>query len=454
MEDIIISIDSKYRDIYKYPNESKFTLNLDKIYKNVVSVNLDSIELTSNINIISMVNKNNYLTLYLPNKLNDDKGIVVPINEIVPNDMESILNVLNYFITNNINNNLTTINAERYFYLFYLYNNCTITFDFNSILTPKILLTPLIIIKGWYSLYGLVNIILNYIQSNYDARKIYKNNNPNSNNIDLDDGNFIINSFTLDIYDKRIGGNIRSDVINLDPYTLNNIIDNKNKVKTDIYSTYITDITTFIISSSNSGILDIILYNYGPIYYFGSLYNMSISSSNNSVTITTTTDTDSFTPYDIPQFQVDFSNDTRYSSLGYYLGFRPINNSFLLTPTLNSNYSQLILTNSKNHNLTGYDYLFLKINDWGKIDLFNQNILSKIYLRSNLTTINKTNNIINKEYIFRQLMNIAKLDIEIVDYLGNNVNLNGYDFSLTLSLKTQVNIDRKQNLIYQVNGII
>ena len=98
MEDIIISIDSKYRDINKYPNESKFTLNLDKIYKNVVSVNLDSIELTSNINIISTVNKNNYLTLYLPNKLNDNDGIVVPINEIVPNDMESILNVLNYFI--------------------------------------------------------------------------------------------------------------------------------------------------------------------------------------------------------------------------------------------------------------------------------------------------------------------------------------------------------------------
>jgi len=160
MEDIIISIDSKYRDINKYPNESKFTLNLDKIYKNVVSVNLDSIELTSNINIISTVNKNNYLTLHLPNKLNDNDGIVVPINEIVPNDIESILNVLNYFITNNINNNLTTINAEKYFYLFYLCNNCTITFDFNIIPQPKILLTPLVIIKGWYSLYGIVNIIL------------------------------------------------------------------------------------------------------------------------------------------------------------------------------------------------------------------------------------------------------------------------------------------------------
>ena len=450
MEDIIISIDSKYRDINKYPNESKFTLNLDKIYKNVVSVNLDSIELTSNINIISTVNKNNYLTLHLPNKLNDNDGIVVPINEIVPNDMESILNVLNYFITNNINNNLTTINAEKYFYLFYLCNNCTITFDFNSISTPKILLTPLVIIKGWYSLYGIVNIILNYIQTNYDARYDAKKNT----NIDLDNGNFIINSFTLDIYDRRISGDIRSDVIDLGSYTLNNIIDNKNKVRTDIYSIYITDITTFIPSSSNLGILDIILDNYGTIYYFGSLYNMSISSSNNNVTITTTTIPGSFTPYDIPQFQVDFSNNTRYSSLGYYLGFRPINNSFLLTPTLNSNYSQLVLTNTKNYNLTGYDYLFLKINDWGKIDLFNQNILSKIYLRSNLTTSNKTNNIINKEYIFRQLTNIAKLDIEIVDYLGNNVNLNGYDFSLTLSLKTQVNIDRKQNLSYQVNGII
>ena len=38
MEDTLISIESKYRDFNKYPNESKFTLNFEKIYKNIVSV--------------------------------------------------------------------------------------------------------------------------------------------------------------------------------------------------------------------------------------------------------------------------------------------------------------------------------------------------------------------------------------------------------------------------------
>ena len=57
---------------------------------------------------------------------------------------------------------------------------------------------------------------------------------------------------------------------------------------------------------------------------------------------------------------------------------------------------------------------------------------------------NKSNNSIDREYIFRQLTNISKLDIELIDYLGNIVDLNGVDFSFTLSLRTQVNVGQKQ----------
>jgi hypothetical protein len=74
MEDTLISIDSKYRDFSTYSNESKFTFTPEKIYKNIVSVKMVSLELTNTINYISSLKKNNYLTLYLPNKLNDPNG--------------------------------------------------------------------------------------------------------------------------------------------------------------------------------------------------------------------------------------------------------------------------------------------------------------------------------------------------------------------------------------------
>ena len=65
MEDTLISIDSKYRDFTKYPDESNFTFILEKIYKNIVSVKLVSLELTNSINYISSSKKNNYIFLRL-----------------------------------------------------------------------------------------------------------------------------------------------------------------------------------------------------------------------------------------------------------------------------------------------------------------------------------------------------------------------------------------------------
>ena len=154
---------------------------------------------------------------------------------------------------------------------------------------------------------------------------------------------------------------------------------------------------------------------------------------------------------DIPQFQIDFSNENKiisfnnnimnvsslkYPSIGYYLGYRSLNNSFVLSPI--NNGMKLSLTATKNYNILGEDYIFLRINDWGNFDFFNQILFSKIFLRSDLIATNKTNNYINKEYVFRQLTNISKLDIQLIDYLGNQVNLNGVDFSFTISLRTQL----------------
>ena len=476
MEDILISIDSKYRDFIKYPNESKFTLNFEKIYKNIVSAKLVSLELTNSINYISSTKNNNYVTFYFPNILNDPDGIKISINT----QLQNINNIITEF-NNQLNYNLLTLNSEKYFYIFYLINDCEISFDFNSNILPTILNNKLVLKVGWYSIYGINIIIQNYIQTNYNARQLFIKSNSNIQYIDLDDGNFIIYSFTLNVYDKRFTDNIRNDVFPQYNYTINNLQNFKN----DFYSLYLTDKNNYIATVSGNGILDNLLNNKGSIYFINSLntnpgntnnmlYNLILSYDSNTLKvsfinnfntyyytndnwITNTNFTNyNITLLDIPQFQIDFStlssnlftnnilniNSSRYPSIGYYLGFRTLNNISLLSPILIN--TQLMITGSKNYNVLGEDYIFLRINDWGNFDFFNQILFSKIFLRSDLTSNNKTNNFINKEYVFSQLKTINKLDIELIDYLGNNVDLNGVDFSFTLSLRTQANIGQKQ----------
>ena len=458
MEDILISIDSKYRDFTKYPDESNFSFILQKIYKNIVSVKLVSLELTNSINYISSSKKNNYIILHLPNKLNDSDGITLKIDETQSEDID---NISTQFSSLNLFNSANILSSypEKYFYIFYLYNPSSITINFNSktsILTINI---------GWYSIYGLVKLIQKNIQTNI------------SENV-----NFSINSFNLKIFDRRYSNNIRIDSINSSSYDSDNLTTNLTTLKNFIYSSYIIDLINFTpVSNSSGGILDKLYNSYSSIYHVNNtsttptqsnilLYNLnliydSLVSFTNDYTdyyynyvsgnsILTTQFTKLTIRYeDIPSFEIEFDtsinnnvtsvkypgvniNSLSYPSLGYYLGYRINNGSYLLSPTFTN--GNLTLTASKKYNTIGEDYIFLRINDWGNFDFFNQVIFSKIFLRSDLTSINKTNNYINREYVFRQLTNISKLDIQLIDYLGNQVNLNGVDFSFTLSLRTQL----------------
>lgn len=482
MEDILISIDSKYRDFTKYPNESKFTLNFEKIYKNIVSVKLVSLELTNSINYINTIKNNNYLTLHFPNILNDPTGIKLSINDTQLQNIDTII----YDFNNLLNINLSSISPERYFYIFYLNNNTQLSFDFNLYSLPSILKTKLTLTAGWYSVYGLNLIIQNYIQINYDARKSFINSKPNYVSIPLDSGNFIIETFTLNIFDRRFNNNIRNDIFSNSSYNQNSLSSNLTTFKNNLYSFYVDDTINYIPDITKNGILDNLLKNQLSIYYFNKtitnpeinnimLYNLSISYNSNNLKVSfinnftdyyyTTdnwTSTIKFTNssialFDIPQFQIDFNTSStqtsfnnniinisslNYPSIGYYLGYRIVNNSFILSPSINN--CTLTLTATKNYNVLGEDYIFLRINDWGNFDFFNKILFSKIYLRSDLVTNNKTNNYTNKENVFRQLTNINKLDIELIDYLGNTVDLNGIDFSFTLVFRTQANIGQKQ----------
>jgi hypothetical protein len=53
--------------------------------------------------------------------------------------------------------------------------------------------------------------------------------------------------------------------------------------------------------------------------------------------------------------------NTEKIHFGYYLGFRSVNNNSLLSPIIKD--TQLIITGTKNYNISGEDYIFLRIND-------------------------------------------------------------------------------------------
>lgn len=90
------------------------------------------------------------------------------------------------------------------------------------------------------------------------------------------------------------------------------------------------------------------------------------------------------------------------------------------------------------------DYIFLKINDWGNINFNNNNnIFAKIIILNNYTQ--KNIDFINIEYKFKQPININRLDIELLDYLGNTINIT-QNYSFTIELISIFNSELKNDL--------
>ncbi len=588
MEEILINVDSRYRDIIQYPNECKFRYNLEKCYKNIISVRMVSLELNNSINYVDSQKKNNFLKLHLPNKLNDPEGIIIQLEDGLLQLVGSIQNLVNSIFNSFVNTNgALQINsldgkpyAEKFFYVFYLNEDLIIDFDFNSIpdIQPSTLKEKLVINMGWYSLYGLVNIIKNYINNKYKERKDFISNNIDQvTPIQLDNGNFSLGETIIKVYDRRfrnLSDNkeptekdcVREDQITTKSFTSSNLSTNLSELKKYIYSKYVSDLNDFIPKISGIGILDKLFankyiipptyigangtntYNSSSIYYINNkpqeptndssqIYNMLMqvdltslrvsftnsfminSSSPNTInyyyyntnkdgtynsnswdiqnplnlvqtnTILNLTSksylrnerfitinqffNQNFQPSlvkDIPEFQIDFNTydellnpiingiidikRLQYPPLGYYLGFRPNiskpTDKFLLKPSING--MQVKMTATKSFDTIGDNYLFLKVNDWGYFDFFNQKVFAKVLLTSGLGNP-RLDDYINKEYKFRQPINIQKFDIELIDYLGNTVDLNGFNFSFTLELRQLVNSDQKalierQNLVF------
>jgi hypothetical protein len=140
-------------------------------------------------------------------------------------------------------------------------------------------------------------------------------------------------------------------------------------------------------------------------------------------------------------FSINFSNNSTSKPLGHYLGFIKDNYTSVLNnvTTRNEIVSDTLL------DTIGDNYIFLRINDYGKIYNFNKatgdyneildNYLGKVILTANKTEKNfDNNNFITKRHIFRQPTNISKLDIELLDPYGNTIKTNLIDYSFTLEL--------------------
>lgn len=292
MEEILLNIDSRYRDVLKYPNECKFTLNLEKTYKNIISARMVSNEINNNIKYIDSTKNNNYITVHVPNKLNDPDGTRLELSDGLLQAIQPIQNLFNALLTFLYNSNASLTQykvddkpyAEKNFYIFYLNSSITLGFDFNNENKPQSLSEKLTINEGWHSVYGLVLQIQKYIKQKYDEREIYVKTNKIANNeiIDLDSGKFKLQPFDIPVFDRRFR-NIdlikkiptKFDCVRIDNFIpkgndgngsyTDNLIKNLDLLKTNIYKFYIYNTITFLTTSNipeeDMGILDLLVNN-------------------------------------------------------------------------------------------------------------------------------------------------------------------------------------------------
>jgi hypothetical protein len=292
MEEILINIDSRFRDINVYPSESKFKINLEKAYKNIISARLISLEINNSMSYIDSTKNNNWIKVHLPNKTNDPEGVKLQLEDGLLQVVSAIQNIFNELFQNTFNTNsaLSTTEidgkpfAEKYFYIFYLNEKIDINFNFNTpTILPSSIREPLSITAGWHSVYGIIKQIESYLETKFSERETYKKKNPLTPSIDLDNGNFSLNSFTLKIFDRRFRSvDITSSPINPtihdcirydnfvpdNNYTTNNLKTNIGLLKEEFYKFYIYDTTYFItltnpttVPEASMGILDLLTTN-------------------------------------------------------------------------------------------------------------------------------------------------------------------------------------------------
>ena len=112
----------------------------------------------------------------------------------------------------------------------------------------------------------------------------------------------------------------------------------------------------------------------------------------------------------------------------------------VLTITLvfsGTNYTGTEITADSVLNLVGINYAFLSINDFDNVvDTKVTNVFTKIiYETGRFNSLFSNGNEYNsKDLVFRSPVDLSYLDVKILDYMGNLVDLKEYDFSFTLEV--------------------
>jgi hypothetical protein len=133
----------------------------------------------------------------------------------------------------------------------------------------------------------------------------------------------------------------------------------------------------------------------------------------------------------LTDFTIEFRDKQTASMLGFY--------NLRYFSLLHSNGKYKINNDGVCSNLDG-NYLFLKINDYGNIYttinndiLQNTPIFTKLIINTDKSLILPNVSVATPKYIFKQLTNISKLDIELIDRFGNTFESED-NFSLVLNI--------------------
>ena len=148
--------------------------------------------------------------------------------------------------------------------------------------------------------------------------------------------------------------------------------------------------------------------------------------------------------------QVITSQNPYANGIGYHLGFSNnlnYNGSPVYTgaQTYTAEYVPTIITNS---------YVYLAINEWNIVHHQNFNTtrfdaFAKILVISPKNTLffdTTSTNSTTKQIFFQQPIDITKLDIKLLDSYGNQLNLQGGDFSITIEIEQILNINLFEKL--------
>jgi len=233
--------------------------------------------------------------------------------------------------------------------------------------------------------------------------------------------------FVFNRVDENIGGSIT-----VEPFNEKNVIEMKLsslEIPNTMY--YIT--TTRINNTIKLGATDIIVPNgsytkqelvtYLDTFLTASGVDVAYSSTTGKVTIVNNSGSSITFP----------ASGTSYYSLGQILGF--------LTTTTILTGTTVVGTNTMKD--PQFAYFFLRINDFGNIINKNRRYVSKI-----LTDSQSRYNSYNQETFIKLMNNVIKFDqptdivnlkISLEDEFGNNVSLNGNDWSFTLETSVITN---------------